>query len=772
MEEAQWFYEDFIRPLDPALPSLSLKAFAMRIFQHCPLMSQWSHYHHLTAFSEFLAYKTRVPVRGAILLNDAMDHVVLVKGWKKGASWSFPRGKINKDEKDLDCAIREVHEETGFDLREAGLIKDEENVKYIEITMREQHMRLYVFRGVPMDTQFSPRTRKEISKIEWYKLSDLPTLKKNKHHDAANASKFYMVAPFIGPLKKWITQQRKLDAKIHTPTVSKAQLEGETSMDEGYTPATGHTKRRGSDAAGPSDLPEVTTTGDVSDSLKKLLHIGSPTTAVSQPSPAPTDTSKSNALLALLRGGSNNEHTATAPQAASAHPQHPLSQPFISADQVTANVSSGPAPYAAQSPHIFHPNPVPPPSQSLPYNHYPSTASPLPPSNIPFQGQQYSAAPTEAPHYPQNIHAPHHSGRVPMPAPYQQTGDPQFAPQMQTGQLQSPAVPPASRLPPPKLTSHSLALLNMLKSSTPVSCKSAPTPVSPLPPSQKASNANTPTKHLEGLLNSVKEPVTPTTTSAAELPAHPAPSQPKQILQRNHNVSKTPGKSNRSDAEKIALEGLASVTMSRPSSEHDKITRSAKEGSKSPKTHTSQQSLASPITILSRPKRDSSAGMETPPGPVSQTRVEHARSPPEPPKPFQPQILRRSDRLDLNNDQPSQPVPDAPSINEPAVANNARVTPQPPGMLQINYDRRPSQTAAQKEALLSLFGKSPTATNTTAANPSAASTAPVLPSSSAAGPAQPSTSGGTTDQGRSRFTSPDNKAFLLGYLQNVAEGKR
>src|SRR5690606_6469709 len=110
--------------------------------------------------------------------------------------------------------------------------------------------------------------------------------------------KFYMVAPFIGPLKKWITQQRKLDAKIHTPTVSKAQLEGETSMDEGYTPATGHTKRRGSDAAGPSDLPEVTTTGDVSDSLKKLLHIGSPTTAVSQPSPAPTDTSKSNALLA------------------------------------------------------------------------------------------------------------------------------------------------------------------------------------------------------------------------------------------------------------------------------------------------------------------------------------------------------------------------------------------------------------------------------------------------------------------------------------------
>ena len=33
---------------------------------------------------------------------------VLVKGWK-GTSWSFPRGKKNKDEEDDACAIREVN---------------------------------------------------------------------------------------------------------------------------------------------------------------------------------------------------------------------------------------------------------------------------------------------------------------------------------------------------------------------------------------------------------------------------------------------------------------------------------------------------------------------------------------------------------------------------------------------------------------------------------------------------------------------------------------
>ncbi|KAF2083971.1 DCP2-domain-containing protein [Saccharata proteae CBS 121410] len=219
VEEAQWFYEDFIRPLDPTLPSLNLKQFCLAIFQHCPLFAEYTDQHYAAAYSEFLAYKIRVPVRGAILLNEAMDEVVLVKGWKKGARWSFPRGKINKDENDLDCAIREVYEETGFDARASGIVKEESEMKFIEVSMREQHMRLYVFRGVPMDTYFEPRTRKEISKIQWYKLSSLPTLKRQKQMEQAQGhgedllkdNMFYMVAPFLGPLKNWIRQQKSLD---------------------------------------------------------------------------------------------------------------------------------------------------------------------------------------------------------------------------------------------------------------------------------------------------------------------------------------------------------------------------------------------------------------------------------------------------------------------------------------------------------------------------------------------------------------------------------
>lgn len=94
-----------------------------------------------------------------MILNPEMDKVLLVKGWASRAGWSFPRGKINKDEREIDCAIREVYEETGFEIPSDKL--NEEDV--IEVTIREQKIRLYIVTNVPENTQFAPRTRKEIS---------------------------------------------------------------------------------------------------------------------------------------------------------------------------------------------------------------------------------------------------------------------------------------------------------------------------------------------------------------------------------------------------------------------------------------------------------------------------------------------------------------------------------------------------------------------------------------------------------------------------------
>lgn len=790
VEEAQWFYEDFVRPLDPALPSLSLKAFAMRIFQHCPLMSEWSEYHHAAAFSEFLAYKTRVPVRGAILLNESMDKVVLVKGWKKNANWSFPRGKINKEEKDLDCAVREVFEETGYDLKAAGLVKDEKHMKYIEITMREQHMKLYVFRGVPMDTAFAPQTRKEISKIEWVNLSDLPTVKKNKQtqHDAANANKFYMVAPFLNLLKKWISQQRKLDAKNNAIATALAYTEGETSMDEGFvsanngfTPMQTHLQ-----PIIPSDLPEVNPTQDVSSHLKRILNIGTPIT--SSIDTTTTDSSKSNALLSLLRAGANETPT-SGPSLPQQHVQPPAlyDQMVNNGDQPPYHQRTLPVPQNIPNP-VNNTNPLSHLQNQQHFNQLLSSIARPSQSDTTHVSGYNQRLPMESTPHAQRDQM---SNVPPQPvlAPYQRTGDPLSAQQTIPGQSQGQVVPPASKLPPPKLTSHSLALLNVFKGSSP--SQSHPGVVSQVEGQQPAHKAQAPQDQLLALLKSPANSVPP--MPAVELAAQPVQTATKQILQRPASLNKPTALPEKANTERNKQDVMASATVSGPLRTPDfaNAGHQTRKGNATPRMIGKQTPpTSSPITILSRPpsaRRDLSTSSGHPSGPASPSLESRTRNTGTG-KNFQPHILRRSEKMDLNTILPSRTLPvhelsqdsiDVPALNKAAVASNEKV-------VQTTYDRRPSQTAAQKETLLSLFGKSPgkkepllasamSQSISGGAYSDAAISSPSLSGVETAFPPAISNAGSLSDnssQQAQRIKSPDNKAFLLGFLQNVAEGKR
>lgn len=77
------------------------------LFKHCPLLHQWAHEHE-RAYADFMQYRFRIPVCGAIILNVNLDKCVLVKGWSSKSGWGFPKGKINQDEEYDCCAIREV----------------------------------------------------------------------------------------------------------------------------------------------------------------------------------------------------------------------------------------------------------------------------------------------------------------------------------------------------------------------------------------------------------------------------------------------------------------------------------------------------------------------------------------------------------------------------------------------------------------------------------------------------------------------------------------
>ena len=436
------------------------------------------------------------------MLNEQMDSVVLVKGWKKGANWSFPRGKINKDEPDLDCAIREVYEETGYDIKAAGLVSNEEEMKHIEVTMREQHMRLYVFRGVPMSTHFEPRTRKEISRIEWYKLSDLPTIRKKKQQQegkgedlAVNANRFYMVAPFLVPLKKWISAQRKLDKakQLNGFALNAAIVEEEPAhiaqqdAEEGTVLHPSNedlvrlldSLRQSALPQKTGDLPEVSglpiEREDITAQLKSVLGVplGLPTESATEAATSNQgltngmENQESNALLALLRGNP----TAKAEQV----PQTPLEQVV----GFTPPPTSSPPPPHHQTSRFS--SLLPPPTVPFPTTKHPSSTA----SVSEYETPQVSVGQASQPPQVRSIPPPQQPAqlvsrasnihRLPVPeanakrilAPYQRTGDPQFAQYSQAPGNIASSIPPASRLPPPKLTAQSSALLSLFKSGPP-----------------------------------------------------------------------------------------------------------------------------------------------------------------------------------------------------------------------------------------------------------------------------------------------------------------
>ncbi|KAL9108418.1 MAG: hypothetical protein Q9187_008293, partial [Circinaria calcarea] len=101
---------------------------------------------------------------------------------------------------------------------------------------------------------------------------------------------------------------------------------------------------------------------------------------------------------------------------------------------------------------------------SRPFADWPSPGSKTGqhPSAIYPQAKQYPMVPH---HFQQSAYLSAQSARQ-VPAPYQRTGDPYFT---QTPRFPSdhyPSIPPASKLPPPKLTSHTSTLLNIFKSGT------------------------------------------------------------------------------------------------------------------------------------------------------------------------------------------------------------------------------------------------------------------------------------------------------------------
>ncbi|XP_017793788.1 PREDICTED: m7GpppN-mRNA hydrolase [Habropoda laboriosa] len=213
IELAHWFYLDFYcTDENPKLRRCGMKEFATHIFYHIPFLKP-----HVANIDNILEqwreYKQNVPTFGAIVLNEDLTKVLLVQSYWAKSSWSFPKGKVNEDEDPSHCAVREVLEETGFDI--SNLIDENE---YIESVIHEQLVRLYIICGVQKDTKFQPKTRKEIKNVEWFSLADLPNNKKDmtpKVKTGVGPNSFFMVIPFVRKMRRWIYEKNINTVRRH-----------------------------------------------------------------------------------------------------------------------------------------------------------------------------------------------------------------------------------------------------------------------------------------------------------------------------------------------------------------------------------------------------------------------------------------------------------------------------------------------------------------------------------------------------------------------------
>ncbi|KAG8469895.1 hypothetical protein KFE25_006350 [Diacronema lutheri] len=198
IESAYWFYDDHYREKYPdQYPTLTLKGFAEKLFKHCDVLKPYKG-QSAELFAKFTDYKGQVPTYGAVILDRTLTKLLLIRSWH-GSTWSFPKGKINKDEAEHECAIREVLEEIGLDLR-----------MYLDTSQFLEHsygrgttMKLFLTHGVDESVHLETRTKKEIGAIVWHPLSELGTESTKKDKD------YWIVQQLIGRIKKWAGERRK-----------------------------------------------------------------------------------------------------------------------------------------------------------------------------------------------------------------------------------------------------------------------------------------------------------------------------------------------------------------------------------------------------------------------------------------------------------------------------------------------------------------------------------------------------------------------------------
>ncbi len=95
---------------------------------------------------------------GGIIRNNSSEFLVIHR--PKYDDWSFPKGKLDNGEKLEECALREVHEETGFQCELRDFLG---TVAYVDRKGREK--KVHYWQMKILDGHFQENS--EVDAIDW-----------------------------------------------------------------------------------------------------------------------------------------------------------------------------------------------------------------------------------------------------------------------------------------------------------------------------------------------------------------------------------------------------------------------------------------------------------------------------------------------------------------------------------------------------------------------------------------------------------------------------
>ena len=114
-------------------------------------------------------------IKSGVLVNNKtyklMDMIEASTSQWEETEWEFPKGRRNNQERDIDCALREFEEETGYSREEITIIDNMLPFEEIFIGSNYRsykHKYFLAYMSNPIDIQnMSNYQKSEVSKLEW-----------------------------------------------------------------------------------------------------------------------------------------------------------------------------------------------------------------------------------------------------------------------------------------------------------------------------------------------------------------------------------------------------------------------------------------------------------------------------------------------------------------------------------------------------------------------------------------------------------------------------